>query len=150
MKIRIKTDDTIDEIQINIQAPADTPNLKQLKELLKQWDEGSLLIIGKRRGSEHRLTVSEILFFQTDDHQVYAHTNNQMFQVDQRLYELEKQLPKQFVRVAKSAIINLDKLDTLTHSLTERVVTFQHSSKEIFVSRRYYKSLKQQLNDRSL
>lgn len=73
-----------------------------------------------------------------------------MFQVDQRLYELEKQLPKQFARVAKSAIINLDKLDTLTHSLTERVVTFQHSSKQIFVSRRYYKSLKQQLNDRSL
>lgn len=58
MKIRIKTDDTVDEIQINIQAPADTPNLKQLKELLKQWDEGSLLIIGKRRGSEHRLAVS--------------------------------------------------------------------------------------------
>nr|WP_233419134.1 LytTR family DNA-binding domain-containing protein [Liquorilactobacillus hordei] len=79
---------------------------------------------------------------------VNAHTKNDLFETHLRLYELEKLLPQNFMRVSKSTIINLDAVYTLTRSLTGNLIAFHESYKQVYVSRRYVKDTKRRLESR--
>ncbi|WP_444965339.1 LytTR family DNA-binding domain-containing protein [Pediococcus pentosaceus] len=91
--------------------------------------------------TEFYLEVGDILFFETEDRQVRAHTENQLYTTHQRLYELEENLPIEFIRISKSCIVNVNKILALTKSLSNCLVQFQNLHKQVYASRRYYKSL---------
>ena len=98
---------------------------------------------------EYYFPLDEILFFETDDSRVSAHTREEVYQVKYRLYELEELLPGYFVRVAKSTILNTHHVHAITKNITgASEVEFQGTHKHIFVSRNYYKLLKERMEDR--
>jgi DNA-binding LytR/AlgR family response regulator len=56
-----------------------------------------------------------------------------------KLYELEQALPRSFLRVSKSAILNTAKIYSIAKNLAgPSVVGFRGSHKQISVSRRYF------------
>ncbi|WP_263850030.1 LytTR family DNA-binding domain-containing protein [Secundilactobacillus paracollinoides] len=57
-------------------------------------------------------------------------------------------MPATFMRISKSAILNTTKIFALTHSISNSLVEFQHSQKQVYVSRKYYKPLKARLEER--
>ena len=62
-----------------------------------------------------------------------------------RLYELEEQLPGNFIRINKSALANRDRIDRLTASFSGAVdVVFRCGCRD-YVSRRCLKELKRRL-----
>ncbi|MCL1880639.1 MAG: LytTR family transcriptional regulator [Oscillospiraceae bacterium] len=92
---------------------------------------------------EFYFPVNNVLFFETDNDIVHAHTYNDAYRTDERLYELEKKLPTQFVRVSKSTIVNVTHILSINKNLTSSsLVKFHQSHKQIYVSRRYYKTMK--------
>jgi DNA-binding LytR/AlgR family response regulator len=100
---------------------------------------------------EYYLHLSDILFFETGDDQVHAHSASDAFTVKHRLYELEKMLPRTFVRAAKGTIVNTAHIYSINHNLTSpSQVKFTGTHKQIFVSRYYYNSLKERMNERSV
>jgi len=91
---------------------------------------------------------SEILFFETDNNQVMAHTANEIFLTGSKLYELEKILPWYFSRISKSAILNVKKVYAITRNLTaSSLIEFEGTPKHVYVSRVYYKPLKEKLEE---
>ena len=56
--------------------------------------------------TEYYIAVDNILFFETDNGQINAHTRDDIYQVKYKLYELENILPGYFMRISKSAILN--------------------------------------------
>ena len=54
------------------------------------------------------------------------------------------------MRVSKSTILNLDQIYGLTHSLTNNLVEFQNTYKQVYVSRKYFKKLKEELDHKEL
>ena len=58
-------------------------------------------------GNEYFIPLDDILFFETVDSKTAAHTKDRMFHTNLKLYELEEKLPRSFMRVSKSYIINL-------------------------------------------
>lgn len=93
----------------------------------------------------------DILFFETDGGMIYAHTVDDVFQTKYKLYELEELLPRTFLRISKSAIVNTDKIYSIHRNLTaSSLIAFQHTHKEIYVSRSYYKLLKSKLEEKRL
>ena len=91
---------------------------------------------------------SEILFFETDNNQVMAHTANEIFLTGSKLYELEKILPWYFSRISKSAILNVKKVYAITRNLTaSSLIEFEGTPKHVYVSRAYYKPLKEKLEE---
>ncbi|KGO31876.1 hypothetical protein Q757_04475 [Oenococcus alcoholitolerans] len=103
-----------------------------------------------RQGREYYLSVDDFLFFETEGRQVYAHTVDRIYVTKYRLYELEKILTSNFVRASKSAILNVDKVWSLTHSLSNNLIEFNGSQKQIYVSRRYYHAVKEKLEGRGI
>ena len=76
----------------------------------------------------------------------FTHTANDVFTIKYRLYELESSLPDSFIRISKSAIVNVAQIFALTLSLSNVLIEFQDSHKQIYASRRYAKQLKDKLN----
>lgn len=87
-------------------------------------------------------------FFETDNNQVMAHTANEIFLTGSKLYELEKILPWYFSRISKSAILNVKKVYAITRNLTaSSLIEFEGTPKHVYVSRAYYKPLKEKLEE---
>ena len=93
------------------------------------------------------MALDEILFFETESNGINAHTRDNVYQVKYRLYELEEMLPGHFLRISKSAIINVGEVYSLSKSnlSTTSVAAFAGSHKQVFVSRHYVKLLKEKL-----
>lgn len=96
----------------------------------------------------YSLELKDILFFETNDRNVYAHTINNAFLIHYRLYELEANLPDNFLRISKSSIININEILSLSRSVTGNLVQFKNTYKQIYVSRRFLKELKNKLSQR--
>lgn len=147
MKIRIDIDqNNVDEIIIKCKKI--TNEITDIQNLLKNSNKK---IIFYRDNVEYYLELNNILFFETDGNLVNAHTIDNVFQTKYKLYELEKILPNNFMRVSKSTILNVEHIYSINHSITSSsVVEFANTYKKVYVSRLYYKILKEKLERRFL
>ncbi len=99
-------------------------------------------------GTEHFIAQSEILFFETDENRIAAHTASGMYYTHKKLYELERMLPATFIRVSKSCILNVSRIAYVNRNLTgASEVGFENTQKKVFVSRIYFKILKERLKE---
>ena len=99
-------------------------------------------------GCEHFIAQSEILFFETEESRIAAHTASGMYYTHKKLYELERMLPATFIRVSKSCILNVSRIAYVNRNLTgASEVGFDNTQKKVFVSRIYFKILKERLKE---
>jgi len=74
-----------------------------------------------------------------------------MYFTDKKLYELERLLPSTFMRVSKSCILNVAEIASIDRNLTgASEVTFRNCGKKVFVSRIYYKVLREKIEQMRL
>ena len=106
-------------------------------------------LIFYKNDTEYYLNINDILFFETSENSVEAHTEKEVYKIKYRLYELEEMLPNNFVRVSKSTILNVNQIYSINRNLTSSsLVQFYKSYKQVYVSRNYNKILKQRLEER--
>ena len=66
-------------------------------------------------------------------------------------YELEDMLGSDFLRISKSAIVNLNRIYAIRRNLAaSSEISFQGTHKQIYVSRAYIKVLKERLEEKRL
>lgn len=98
--------------------------------------------------TEYYVSNSEILFFETYDGKVYAHSANKMYRSDHKLFELESLMPPYFVRSSKSAVVNVKRIESIRRELTGNgEITFRDCDKKTYFSRAYYKILKDRIEE---
>lgn len=149
MKITIDIDTTLDESEIHIRCPEVTEDIASIQRMVSRLDARTRQMIFYIDDTEYYFPVKKILFFETVEKGIAAHTEDQEFIVKYKLYELEELLPEYFVRVSKSTILNTRKVYSITRSITSSSkVEFQHTHKVVYVSRNYYKPLKCILDNR--
>lgn len=150
MNIRIEISDDNQEDEIIIRCREVTSQIQKIQKLIKE-ESGSVPQLTFYKDSlEYYFPLGEILFFETSDENVYAHTRSDTFRIKLRLYELEDLLPRSFIRIAKSTIVNIDHILMVNRNLTSSsLIKFYKSHKQVYASRRYYKMLSQRLNERS-
>ena len=117
---------------------------KAIQNVLKQSGEMTLYI----GNTEYYVQKSEILFFESNDQKVYAHTISGMYTTPYKLFELEELMPACFVRISKSVIANIYLIASLNRELTGNgEITFKGCGKKTYFSRSYYKNLKQKIEE---
>lgn len=146
MKIRVEIDDSIAEDEVVIRCSDFTDEHMKLKQTISQLVGSHEQLAFYKGETQYYIALGEILFFETENGQMCAHTANDVFTVKLKLYELEELLPSYFVRVSKSSILNSRKIYSITKNITaSSMVEFQNSHKKVYVSRYYYKILKDML-----
>lgn len=148
MKVRIEIDENLEEDEVTIKCKEINQTIKRVQQSISNANLIPKLIFYKN-DTEYYLNINEILFFETSENSVEAHTEKDVYKIKYRLYELEELLPNNFVRVSKSTILNSNKIYSITRNLTSSsLVQFYNSYKQVYVSRNYNKILKQRLEER--
>lgn len=146
MKIRIEVDEGIKEDEVIIKCSQLNDDILDIQKLLNDIFLQRKQLTFYKDNTEYYISLSEILFFETEQTTVSAHTVNNVYQVKYKLYELEEILPKDFMRISKSTILNINYVYSITRNLTSSsIVEFQQTHKKVYVSRHYYKLLKNKL-----
>lgn len=147
MKIRVEIDPEISENELVIHCNQIDESVMEIQNILLNSDSRKKKIVFFKDETEFYLAADEVLFYETSDNMVWAHTKEDEFQVKYKLYELERMMPEYFVRVSKSTILNIKKVYSIQKNLAAASrVEFYDSHKIVYVSRNYYKGLKEKLS----
>lgn len=99
-------------------------------------------------GVEYFVPKSSILFFESSDGKVYAHTADRMYTTPYKLFELESIMPSSFTRVSKSTIANVSEIAYLRRELVGNgEMGFRRCDKKVYFSRAYYKLLQYKIDE---
>lgn len=148
MKIRIEIEENLEEDEVIIRCKELNDTVKKIQQSISNKAVLPKFVFYKEE-IEYYLSLDTILFFETFENMVQAHTEKEIYQIKYRLYELEELLPRHFIRVSKSTILNVNHIYSVDRNLTSSsVVQFYKSHKQVYVSRNYYKELKQRLGER--
>jgi DNA-binding LytR/AlgR family response regulator len=142
MKIRIELDPTLTETEIIIRASRLDDSITKIQDAIGLASAGASVTywIGE---IQYFPRTEEILFFETEGDEIFAHTCAKAYRVKLRLYELQEQLPRYFCRISKSAIVNTRRIYSVNQTLPGSAqLEFTGTHKHIFVSRRYLGSLR--------
>ncbi len=92
------------------------------------------------------LRLSDILYFEAVGERVFAYTENELYEIKRRLYELEENYrDRMFIRCSKSVIVNISKIESFRPAPDTRLLAKMINGEEIVISRMYAKALKQRL-----
>ena len=150
MKIKIEVDEKILEDEVIIRCNQLNDDINKIQNVVNEIISKNKTIVFYKDNIEYYISLNEVLFFETEENNVFAHTLENVYQVKYKLYELEKLLPKNFMRVSKSSILNIDYIYSITRNITaSSIVEFQNTYKKVYVSRNYYKPLKFKLLEKS-
>lgn len=149
MKVRVEIDGELAEDEILIRCRRMDESVQKVYEnLLQQTGRGPVITFYKQN-QEYYFPLSNVLFFETAGDHVYAHTADDEYLVHCRLFELEQMLPRNFIRAAKSAIVNVRRIYSIERNLTSASrIQFTGSHKQVYVSRFYFAELRQRIQER--
>ena len=148
LKIRIEMSEGVQE-EVVIRCREITPEIIRLQQLLSGDSDRSNQFLLYKGDTEYYLNVNDIIFFETEGNAVMAHTKNDMYETRRKLYELEELSGGRFQRISKSAIVNVDKVYSIKRNVTSSsAIEFQETHKQIYVSRAYYKVLREKLEEK--
>lgn len=149
MKVVIELDKELDEECIVIKCQRLDDNIVRIQKLLTDEGNGERDILLYKGDKSYYVPLSKILFFETENKHIWAHTASDMFETEYKLYELEELLPGYFMRISKSTIVNLNHIYSITKNITSSsVIEFNECHKQVYVSRNYYKALIERLENK--
>jgi DNA-binding LytR/AlgR family response regulator len=150
VKIRIELVNDLTEDEVLIRCGRVDDTIQKIHQYILEQSQSGPKITFYKQNQEFYFPLDDILFFETEGEHIYAHTANDAYLIKYRLYELEQILPRNFVRAAKSTIVNIMQVYSITRNLTaSSLVQFIDSHKQVYVSRLYYQELRRRLNERS-
>lgn len=150
MKITVEIDETIENNELIIKCNKIDKTIQKIEQAVSNITSNSENFMFYKADNEYYFPLSQILFFESSDNsKINAHTVDDIYQIKYKLYELEEVLPKNFIRISKSTIANIDYIYSISKSVTSSsLIQFNKSYKQAYISRFYYKNLKQRLLER--
>ncbi|MDN5950784.1 MAG: LytTR family transcriptional regulator [Loigolactobacillus coryniformis] len=143
MKVTIELDDTAQPPFAVIHTPTITTAINQTIAKIQQ-DEVAY-IIGYAAEKMVPLQPQHIIRFYSETKAIYAQTETSCYLIKERLYQLEKQLPTNFLRISHSEIINIKTIVNLELTFNGLIQINLATNIKTYTSRRYVKQLKERL-----
>ena len=96
-----------------------------------------------------KLDISSILYFESVDKKTFVYTEQDVYEISLRLYEIEDKYNNlDFFRASRSFVVNLHKITSIKSMFGSRLELLLENNEKIIVSRKYIKTLKEILDER--
>ncbi len=100
-------------------------------------------VAGVKDGETKIFPLGDIYYFDSTDERTFLYLENDVYECSLKLYELEEQLEKaNFVRISKSCIVNIMKLDSVRPLLNSRYEAKLENGEKLIISRHYLPGFK--------
>ncbi|AZU64734.1 LytTR family DNA-binding domain-containing protein [Neobacillus mesonae] len=143
MKISIEeiSKELVEEILIRCHEVDD-----EIYEIVNKLETENLSLLGYQNDKVYRIKLSDIYYFEAVDGKVFAYCKDNVFEVKQKLYELEEFCKgKNCFRASKSTILNIAKISSIHPSISSRFIAVLDNGERAVVSRQYVPVLKKML-----
>ena len=101
------------------------------------------MILGFQDNIMRILEEEHIIHIYSENGKILAETDDGIYQLRLRLYEVEKRLdPHRFIRISNSEIVNLSKIKEFDLSFVGTICVSLSNGKVTYVSRRYVTKMK--------
>ncbi|SDN04606.1 LytTR family DNA-binding domain-containing protein [Bacillus sp. OK048] len=118
----------------------------EINEIVNKLEIENLIVLGYQNDQVHRIKLSDIYYFEAVDGKVYVYCKDDVFEVKQKLYELEELCKeKNCFRASKSTILNIAKISSIYPSISGRFEAVLDNGERAVVSRQYVPVLKNRL-----
>lgn len=145
MKVDLKIDSEFKEDRAIIEARQITDEVEEILKFMKHTSKKR--VIGSKNEKMYVLDHENIFFFYSESKKIIAQTENNTYEVKQKLYELEEQFEgTAFVRISKSVIANMDKIKNFEMFFNGTMCVNFTNGKQEYVSRRYVSKIKKYLS----
>lgn len=145
MEINLLHNENIKGIKINIEYEIFNEDVENIIKFLNDFKFKENRIIANKDDKLYFVNVDDAYIFFAENSSVFLLTENDKFTVKERLYELEERLGDKFIRISKSAIVNIDKIDSLEIEFNGKMKLYLKNSFVEFTSRNYLNEIKRKL-----
>ncbi|MEH7386128.1 LytTR family DNA-binding domain-containing protein [Bacillus sp. JJ1521] len=119
---------------------------EEIDEIVNKLKTEELIVLGYQNDQVHRIKLSDIYYFEAVDGKVFIYCKDNVFEVKQKLYELEELCSgKNCFRASKSTILNIAKISSIYPSISGRFEAVLDNGERATVSRQYVPVLKNRL-----
>lgn len=145
MKVNLFVSRDIEEPYAEIHTNELTDNIAKAVSILEN-DETSDMIAVKKDNDIVLLQFSEIFMIRVENKQVKVYTQNKEYMIKKALYQVEQSLNSDFVRISKTTIINLKKIEKVAPSLKGMMFIQLKNGLKDNISRKYLPDFKKALD----
>ncbi|WP_026574112.1 LytTR family DNA-binding domain-containing protein [Bacillus sp. UNC438CL73TsuS30] len=118
----------------------------EIYEIVDKLKTEDLIVIGYQNDRVHRIKLRDIYYFEAVDGKVFIYCKDNVFEVKQKLYELEELCKnKSCFRASKSTILNIAKVSSIHPSISGRFEAVLDNGERTVISRQYVPVLKKML-----
>ncbi len=105
-------------------------------------------VSGSKGGSLYKLALEDIFYFESVDEKTFACCEQEVYECDYRLYELEERLHNtSYVRISKSVILNTAKLKSIRPQLNGRFEASLVNGEKQIINRHYVDALRKKFEE---
>lgn len=132
------------DLQVVIECKQKDEQVTRLKAHIELFDNK---LQAKCDGEMCFVNTADVLFFESVDNRMFLYTENNVMEIKHRLYELEQILSgKDFIRISKSQIININKISTLKPEINRTILATMCNGEKLYISRSYVKAFRSLLS----
>lgn len=118
----------------------------EVKEIVAFVKSRQGQLTGTSDERQYEISVTDIFYIESVDNKGFIYTKDKVYETRQKLYELEEILRKKnFLRISKSMLLNLMKVDSIKPSVNGRFTAVLYSGEQVVISRKYVSDLKKAL-----
>ena len=145
MKVNLFVSKDIKEPYADIHTDQLTDNITKAMSILESDDSNDMLAV--KKGSDIALLeFDDVFMLRVEDKQVNVYTENGQYLVKKPLYQVEETLSSDFVRISKTTIVNLRKIERVAPSLKGMMFIQLKNGLKDNISRKYLPDFKQALD----
>lgn len=145
MKVNLFVSKDIEEPYADIHTNELTDNITKAMSILESDDSNDMLAV--KKGSDIALLeFGEVFMLRVEDKQVKVYTENTEYLIKKPLYQVEETLSSDFVRISKTTIVNLRKIERVAPSLKGMMFIQLKNGLKDNISRKYLPDFKNALD----
>jgi len=144
MKIKIFRNSGLSEDRVEIYCRGKNRQVDKIVHFIKESSHEA--VIGILDGIERVVAQEDLYYFESVDKKCYGYSHSEVYQIKSTLANLESLLNTDlFVRVNKSMILNICKVQSIQSDLNMRTMAVLHNGEQAVISRHYQKNFKSKL-----
>ena len=144
MKINLFFSSDVEESYADIYTNELTDNIQKAINLLEDESNNDMLAVKKGKDITF-LEYDEIFMIRVEDKVVKVYTQDDEYAVKKALYQVEESLDQSFVRISKTTVVNIKKIDRVAPSLKGMMFIMMKNGLKDNISRKYLPEFKEAL-----
>jgi len=146
MRVEIEVNPDIPEETAVLRVPKMTPELMEIIAYLENPKEKNNMLVAKDDDKVFLIEPDKVDIIRTEGGKIKLYNQKgKSYNLSKSLQEVLDLLPSQFVRISKSAIVNINRVDHLSNSFDRTMYIIMENGISDYITRKYLGDFKERL-----